>query len=62
MEKIKKENINGDTPLNVVIEYLKQNISDKHSRTLMSEFEQGLKIGELRVLDMLVSLRGKDNA
>jgi len=61
MERISKESLNRNTPLYIVVEYLKQNTDDKHPRCLLSEYHQGIKCGELKLLDMLEGLLGEDN-
>lgn len=61
MERIKKESINGNTPLSIVVEYLVQNIDDKYPRKVIGEFEQGKTVGKLELLDMLVSLVGSND-
>lgn len=54
---IRRENINGDSPLKVVVEYMKTIMEDKASRIRLDEFEQGVKVGEFKILDLLVALQ-----
>lgn len=56
---IKREDINGDTPLSVIVKFLEQSIEDKASRVRLDEFEQGVQVGQIKLLDMLNSLVGK---
>lgn len=60
---IKRENINGDTALSVVVEYLKETHSDKASRKYLTEFEQGKVVGKFELIDLLVVLsKGKGSS
>ena len=57
---IKRDSLNRSTELGIVVEFLKQEIKDKASRTRLDDFEQGVKIGELKILDLLISLCGTE--
>ena len=56
---IKRENINGDTPLSVIVAYLKQTHNDRASRQYLTEFEQGKVVGKFELIDLLASLEKK---
>jgi len=56
---IKRENINGDTPLSTVIAYLVGLNKDKASRQYLTEFEQGVIVGKFELIDLLKSLEKK---
>jgi len=56
MEEIKREDINKDTPLYVVVKYLSSVIEDKCPRDRIDDYELGTKVGELKVIDMLRSM------
>lgn len=62
MERIEIKHINSDTPLSVIVAYLKQNINDKAARSEVQPFNQGFIAGKLEILDLLSSLsKGKDD-
>lgn len=56
MEEINKEDINKDTPLYIVVKYLDSVIEDKCPREKIDDYSIGIKVGELKVVDMLKSL------
>lgn len=56
---IRKEDINGNTPLKVLLQYLDEAKEDKCSRELLSDFEQGKNAGFFEAIDLIRSLCGK---
>ena len=53
---IKREDITKDTPTYILVQYLESVIVDKQSREKLDDFDQGLIIGQLKVIDMVKSL------
>lgn len=56
---VNKEDINGNTPVKVVLQYLDQIIEDKYPRGELDVFAHGKYIGKLEILDLLRGLSGK---
>ena len=59
MRDIKKDDLNGDTPAYVLLEYLRGNIQDIAPRENVDSFELGKKAGQLEVIDMIQGVIGK---
>lgn len=53
---IKREDFTKETPIYLLVQYLDSVIVDKQSREKLDDFEQGLIIGQLKVIDMIKSL------
>jgi hypothetical protein len=61
MEKIDRDSINGDTPLSVIIKFLEENVEDKFPRDRVDDYIQGIRVGQLSIVDLLVGLEGRNN-